>query len=338
MLSATTTGNRLAPAVRRQGPGLAVVAAGVLGAYLVSHVLPWLGALSVAVGLGALLRNSGLLRERLVPGTTFATRRLLRAGVVLLGLRLAVGQVLSLGPAELAVVVTTVVTTFAGTLLLGRWWNVRPGTRLLVATGFAICGAAAVAAMDSVSDTDEEDVATAVALVTLFGGLAIVVLPALRGPLGLDARSFGMWTGASVHEVAQVVAAASTGGAVALACAVVVKLTRVVLLAPLVAGSGLLRGRSTRHPDGGPRPPAVPVFVLGFLTMIAVRSTNLLPAGVLAGARALTTVLLAAALFGLGTAVHVPTLARTGSRAVALGAASTLLATTVAWLGVRLAG
>lgn len=337
MIPTVTVGSRSATALRRNGPGLVVVAAGVAVAYLVSGALTWLGALTMSVLLGALLRNAGLLRRPLRPGTTFATRRLLRAGVVLLGLQLAVGEVLSLGAPVLAVVVVTAITTFVGTVLLGRWWGVRPGTSLLVATGFSICGAAAVAAMDSVCDTDEEDVATAVALITLFGGLAIVVLPALRHPLGLDARGFGVWAGASVHEVAQVVATASAGGAVALASAVVVKLTRVVLLAPLVAGTGVVRSRTPRDASG-PRPPAVPAFVLGFLAMMALRSTNLLPGGVLGAAHTVTTLLLAAALFGLGTAVHVPTLVRTGGRAIALGAASTLIAATVAYLGVRLVG
>src|SRR5690606_9023280 len=104
-----------------------------------------------------------------------------------------------------------------------------------------------------------------------------------------------------VHEVAQVVAAASPAGAAALSVAVVVKLTRVVLLAPLIAGYSVLHRRRAGVDASGRRPPLVPLFVLGFLAMIAVRSTGLLPGAVLSVAQVLTTLLLAGALFGLGT-------------------------------------
>ena len=115
---------------------------------------------------------------------------------------------------------------------------------LLVATGFSICGVSAIAAANGVIDADEDEVAFSVALVTLCGTLAIVTLPPLHGALGLDDEQFGAWVGASVHDVAQVVATSSTAGSVALATAIVVKLTRVMLLAPLIAGIAL-RHRQT---------------------------------------------------------------------------------------------
>ncbi|HEX6446624.1 MAG TPA: putative sulfate exporter family transporter [Streptosporangiales bacterium] len=314
------------PAVLRHAPGLAVVAVGVAVAFAVNRLLPVAGTLTVAVALGVLARNAGLVRPWALPGARFATRRLLRTGVVLLGLQLAVGQVLRLPAGVLLVVLVTVTITFAVTLAAGRLLRVTSGTSLLVATGFSICGASAAAAMDAVSDSDEEDLATAVALVTIFGGAALLLLPLVYGPLGLSPVRAGAWAGASVHEVAQVVAAASPAGATALATAVVVKLTRVVLLAPLVAGRSLVqRARSSAHGDGR-RPPLVPLFVLGFLAMIGVRSTGLVPHPVLGGVQVVTTLVLAGALFGLGTGVHLRTLVRTGGRAVALGLVSTLVA------------
>ena len=106
---------------------------------------------------------------------------------------------------------------------------------LLIGTGFAICGASAIAAMEDTAGADEEDVAVGIAMVTLFGTVAMVLLPLLAGPLGLSDVQFGIWAGASIHEVGQVVAAAGAGGAAVVAIAVVVKLTRVLLLAPVVA-------------------------------------------------------------------------------------------------------
>ncbi|MET7966268.1 putative sulfate exporter family transporter [Micromonospora sp. NPDC005305] len=316
-------------------PGLAVVAAGVAAAYAINSVVPALSALTVAMLLGAAVRNFGLLNPRIAPGAAAGTKKLLRAGVVLLGLQLSVGQIEDLGFANVAVVLATVAATFFGTRWLGTRLGVSPGCALLVATGFAICGASAVAAMSGVADSEEEDVATSVALVTLFGSLAIVVLPLLQAPLGLSDAEYGVWAGASVHEVAQVVAAAAAAGAAAVGIAVVAKLTRVVLLAPLVAGVSLAR---FRHARVAKRPPVVPLFVLGFLAMVAVRSLGLLPALALDAAKLVTTLLLAGALFGLGTSVHLPSLLRTGARPIALGALSTVLAAAVALSGIKLAG
>lgn len=324
--------------VSRYVPGLGVVAAGVAVAFVVNRLFPVAGTLTVAVALGVLARNAGLVRPWALPGARLATRRLLRIGVVLLGLQLAVTQVLRLPVGVLLVVLITVVSTFTATLAAGRLLRVTSGTALLVATGFSICGASAAAAMDAVSDSSEEDLATAVALVTVFGGTALLVLPLAYGPLGLSAVQAGTWAGASVHEVAQVVAAASPAGAVALGTAVVVKLTRVVLLAPLVAGRGLLRRARTRVPRAGTRPPLVPLFVLGFLATIGVRSTGLVPHAVLDGAQVVTTLVLSGALFGLGTGVHLRTLVRTGGRAIALGLVSTVVAAGTSLVAIRLFG
>ncbi|TSB21716.1 YeiH family protein [Streptomyces benahoarensis] len=316
------------------GPGLAVVVVGVAVSYGLNRLVPAVSALTIAVLLGALARNTGLLGDRVLPGAKLATKKLLRTGVVLLGLQLALSQVLQLDPGVLLVVAVTVAGTFAGTMWLGRRMGIRPGTTLLVATGFSICGASAAAAMDAVSDSDEEDLATGVALVTIFGSLAIVLLPLLQHPLGLTDTSFGVWSGASVHEVAQVVATASVAGPAALAVATVVKLTRVVLLAPLIAGYSIVRRRKGTPDATGKRPPLVPLFVLGFIAMVAVRSSGVLPASVLTAAQTLTTLLLAGALFGLGTSVHLMSLIRTGARPVVLGAGSTVLAGALSLAGI----
>jgi uncharacterized integral membrane protein (TIGR00698 family) len=333
-----TTLVRRSPATRTAAsalPGLAVTAAGAAAAFAVAHALPEVNPSTVAVVLGSLLTHSRLHRPVLRPGTALAGKRALRLAVVLLGLQLSLPELARLGGTGLAVVVVTVAVTFFGTRLLGRWLGVPPARSLLVATGFSICGASAVAAMEPVAEgRTEEDVSVAVALVTLCGSLAIVLLPLLRVPLGLDVTEFGSWAGASVHDVGQTVATAQRVPG-ALTTAVVVKLTRVVLLAPLVAGVSLTR-RTAAAADVR-RPPPVPLFVAGFLAAVAVASTGLLPHAVLKDAATVQSGLLVAALFGLGTGIHVPTLVRTGKRSLALGLISWLLVAGVAYAGVRVA-
>ena len=322
-------------------PGLAVVAVGTVVAYAASHFLHDLNPSTVAVALGALLTNAGQHRPVLYPGTRFAGKRLLRAAVVLLGVQLSLPQLAQLGVRGLAVVVVTVAATFTGTRLLGRWLGVSGPRSLLIATGFSICGASAVAAIEPVAGGEEEDTSVAVALVTLCGSLAILVLPLLRGPLGLNVTDFGSWVGASVHDVGQTVATAQRVPG-ALTTAIVVKLTRVVLLAPLVAGVGLFSRRDAVRgdagtPQGDRRPPPVPLFVAGFLAAVVLASTGLLPHGLLAGVKSVQSVLLVAALFGLGTGIHVPVLVRTGRRSLVLGLISWVLVAGVAYAGVRVA-
>ena len=320
-------------------PGLVVVAAATAVSFGVAHVFGAINPSTVAVILGALVANLGLHRPALHVGTHVASHRMLRIAVVLLGLQLGIQQLLHLGAGGAAVVAVTVAVTFTGTQLLGRALGVPPARALLIATGFSICGASAVAAMEEVAGGDEDDTGVAVALVTLCGSLAIVLLPALRVPLGLDPNAFGNWVGASVHDVGQTVATASRVPG-ALTSAVVVKLSRVILLAPLVAGVALTkrRGAAASGTAGTPgrRPPIVPLFVAGFLAAIAVASSGLLPATVLQLAKAAQEILLAAALYGLGTGIQLTVLRRTGARALILGLLSWLLVGAVAYAGVRL--
>ncbi|WP_030755604.1 MULTISPECIES: YeiH family protein [unclassified Streptomyces] len=323
-------------------PGLAMAAGGALTAWCVHRLVPAVPMLTASVLLGiAVAHLPGLrryVRAAARPGLSLAGRRLMRMGIVLLGLGLGLDQVLRLGWATVAMVVGVVAATFFGTLWLGRRLGLPGDQPLLIATGYSICGASAIGAVSEVSGSDEEDVAASVALVTLCGTLAIGVLPLLQGPLGLSDLAFGRWVGAGVHDVGQVVATAQTAGPAALGEAVLVKLMRVALLAPLVAAvafSVRARRRGVRTASGR-RPAPVPLFVLGFLAAAALRATGVLPDVALEWAHTAQEALLAAALFGLGSAVHLPTLARTGGRAAALGLGAWVVVAGVAYAGVML--
>lgn len=318
-------------------PGVAVTAVAVGAAVLLHRrLVPQVGVLTWAVLIGAAAANLRLLPAAARPGITRSTKRLLRCGVVLLGFSLSVVSIAALGAALIGWVVLTVAATFAGTVWLGSRMGLGRPRSLLIATGFAICGASAIAAMEDNAEADADDVAASIAMVTLCGALAMTAIPVLQAPLGLSDAQLGAWAGAAVHEVGQVVAAASPAGAAAVGIAVVVKLTRVLLLAPLVAGVSLARRRRApaRARRGRAAPPLVPLFVLGFLACVALRSTGLVPAPALTVISWVQTGTLAAALFGLGTSVHLPTLARTGGPVLGLGLVSTAVIAAVSLAGV----
>jgi uncharacterized integral membrane protein (TIGR00698 family) len=314
-------------------PGLVLVAVGTALATLVADPFSGLSKLTAAVAIGALIGNLGLATPSTSKGLAFAAKRLLRVGVVLLGLRLSLSDVSELGSRGLGVVIFTVTATFFGTQWIGRRLGLSRDLSLLVATGYSICGASAIAALEGAADAEEEEVAAAIGLVTLFGSLAIVALPLLSGPLGLTDEGFGAWAGASVHDVAQVVATASTAGAPVVAIAIVVKLTRVVLLAPIVAGVNIHR-RNERASVDGKRPPLMPLFVAVFLGAVALRSTGWLSSDLISSAKDLEGWMLTAALVGLGAGVRIDRLRRLGPQPLVLGAVAWLTVAGVSYVGV----
>ena len=323
--------------MRKLLPGLVLcLIAGAVSA-AVNLALPEVSALLVAILLGVVVGNVVRLPESLRPGIAVSAKRVLRIGIVLLGLQVVVGDIVGLGWPMLIVIVTIVGLGLVGTLIAGRLLGMPWAQRVLIAGGFSICGAAAVAAASGVVDAEEEDVATGLGLVVLFGTLMIPAMPLLVSLLGMSDYDGGLWIGGATHEVAQVVAAAGLVGPDALKVAVIVKLARVAMLAPVIAVLSLLVRRASSGAVGtGKRPPIVPLFVVGFLAMSAVASLHLLPAGVLAGVKVVQTLLLAAAMFALGLGVRFATLAKVGPRPFVLGAISTVLVTAIAWAGVAL--
>ena len=334
---------RLFTLAKTYGPGLVFVGVVTFVGFVIHWSFETISPLVAALVLGVLIGNIISIPKVFVSGQKFAAKKVLRFGIVLLGTQLALKQVVDLGDRELIVVVGVVALTFLGTLWLGPRLGVSKSLSLLIATGFSICGASAVAAMEGVVEADEEEVTYAIALVTLCGSLAIVLLPLLRNLIGLsDPQLFGSWVGASVHDVAQVIATSSTGGDPAVQAATVVKLSRVVLLAPLVACVSIWVRRSSSglvakaKKADKTRVSVVPLFVIGFLVMIAVRTTGIIPENLLSKIKTIEQVCLASALVGLGSDVRIAKLIKVGGRPLLLALISWFGIAVVSLIGVRL--
>ncbi len=322
-------------------PGIIWAVAATVLAGCVHVLLPTVPVLTLAVAFGIIVGQIRPLRLHIegpwAPGLGFSAKSLMRVGVVLLGLKLSLVDIAGLGIVGILTTVGVVILAFFGTLLLGKAFALPGQQSLLIATGFAICGASAIGAMSNVTKAKREDTAVAVALVTLCGTLAIAVLPLLWHPLGLSELQFGHWVGAGVHDVGQVVATASLAGSAALAIAVVVKLTRVLMLAPVIAIASVIERRKVI--DGEletRRPPVMPLFVAGFIVAILARTFVTIPESLLSAADIAQTVVLSMALFGLGTAVNLRTLLRTDWRALVTGLMAWVLIAALAWVAVLL--
>lgn len=360
-------------------PGLLFAAAGVAVAYAVSAPFDMVGPMVAAIVLGVVVGNVARVPSVLEPGLAVASKRVLRIGIVVLGLRLSLHDVAGLGAGMILTVIAVVAGGIMAGVAIGRALGIGRRQRLLIACGFAICGAAAVAAVagglggraDGGVGADGEDggnrgrdggkagagaganteavgepglresVAAAIALVVVFGTLMIALVPMLGHALGLTDMEVGMWGGASVHEVAQVVAIGGSVGGAALGAAVVIKLGRVLMLAPVMAILGVVERRRIRAAGGGgdvDLPPIMPLFVAGFLAMVAVRSTGVVPQGVLDAAGVAEQLLLGAAMFALGVGVRFSLIRKVGGAPVVMAAAATVVVAVIGLAGVLLAG
>jgi len=230
------------------------------------------------------------------------------------------------------VIGTLAMERFGKLLGLGR------GVRLGLALGSCICGAAAIAAAAPIIRATDDDVSVSVGIVSLLGTVGVVGFAVLAPLLGMSVQRYGLMTGATLHEVAQVLAAGAAHGGRALDLATITKLTRVALLAPtlLVVGA-VLRRRDAAGTGGrtGParRPPLLPGFLIGFLALGALRSAGLVPAPMVPLLQTGSTVLMTAAMAGIGLAVDLRVVRRIGAPAVALAVAGFALTLSIATLG-----
>ncbi|GAA1338961.1 YeiH family protein [Arthrobacter roseus] len=298
-------------------PGIAAAGVAVAVAFGIHWLVPSVPAMTAAVVLGILCANipraSNAVSGVLKLGLGVAAKKFMRAGIVLLGLKVSLMDIAGLGWVSVLAIVVLVAASFGGTYAICRALRLPGDQPILISTGFSICGASAIGAMAAVRNSREQDTVVPIALVTLCGTLAIALLPFLGALANLPATVFGYWVGASVHDVGQVVATAQTAGTAALTAAVVIKLARVLTLAPITALAGIQQRRSPQRPgEETARPPLVPLFILGFIALVLVRTFVDLPAGITETAGVAQDIFLAAALFALGAGIHIRQLLTSG--------------------------
>jgi uncharacterized integral membrane protein (TIGR00698 family) len=305
-------------------PGLLLTAAlaAIAGSVRTIRLFSGLSPLIIAIVLGMAFHNLIGTPVRAKAGVGFSMRRILRFAIILIGLQLTAQQVAQVGLTGLAVIAAVLLATFAFTKALGRRLGVESKLAELIAAGTSICGASAVIATNTVTDAPDEDVAYAVACVTVFGGIAMLVYPLFPALLQLTPHQYGLWAGSSIHEIAQVVGAAFQDGKEAGEFATITKLSRIAMLAPLVIGLGLIKhyGKAAKHR----RPVPLPWFVLGFVALVGLNSVVTIPAADKQAVAAFTAFLLSMALAGMGLETDFAKLRAKGLKPLLLGFAAFL--------------
>lgn len=273
--------------------------------------------LIIGIILGMLYANS--LRNRLpetwVPGIKFCTKELLRTGIVLYGFRLTFQSVVAVGTAAIVIDAIIVVATILLGIWLGKLLKMDDDLSLLTATGSAICGAAAVLGAEPVVRAQPHKTAVAVSTVVIFGTVSMFLYPALfrAGSFALTPSEMGIYTGSTLHEVAHVVGAGNAMGSEISDTAVIVKMIRVMMLAPVLLLMSLLLARK-RGGKGGKTAITIPWFAFGFLAVIGFNSFDLLPASWVEYINAFDTFLLTMAMTALGAETSIQKFRQAGAK------------------------
>ena len=307
-------------------PGLGVVAALTVVASALGHLLPVVGSPVLAIVGGIVIAAARPPRASWQPGITFTAKAVLQASIVVLGTGLSLHQVVATGVASLPVLLGTLGVALAGSAVVGKSLSIDRDLRTLVGVGKGVCGASAIAATDAVISATEVDVSYAIATIFTFNVLAVLTFPTIGRSLGLGPHSFGLWAGTAVNDMSSVVAAASIFGHGATSSAVVVKLTRTLMIVPIAVGLAFWRarrssaGETARSSALGHVRRVFPSFIAWFLAAVLLNSAGLVPSSMHGILSASAQVMITAALGAIGLSTRAKDIRKAGFRPLALGA------------------
>jgi uncharacterized integral membrane protein (TIGR00698 family) len=338
------TGSRLdtpLAAERRLPPvigGLALAIALAAIATIVGRRVPVVGPAVIAIVLGVLVRAAFDPGAWAAPGVAFASKKLLQVAIVLLGTGLSLGTVVHVGARSLPVMLVTLAVALGGGALIGRLLGIDAPLRTLLSVGTGICGASAIAAVATVIEVEAVEVAYAISTIFVFNVAAVLLFPPIGHALGLSAHPFGLWAGTAVNDTSSVVAAGYAYSHAAGDYALVVKLTRTLLIVPIVLVLAALERRRSPHAGPERRATYVPLFVVGFIAAAALGSTGLLDASLRHDVSTLALFVVAVALAAVGLSAQPRRIRAAGLRPLALGGALWVLVASTSLLVQALTG
>jgi uncharacterized integral membrane protein (TIGR00698 family) len=328
--------------VKTYAPGFALIAALVALAFEINRLQSAISPLALCVAFGFIVANFIQWPAFAAPATKISSKTLMRIGVALLGAQVSVVSLKEIGLKGVITVAIVVTFTIFGILGLSKLFKMSGDLGLLIGVGFGVCGATAVAAIRPQTRATEEETSYAIGLISLCGTLSIFLLPFLGHILNLDTREFGSWAGAAVHDVGQVVATASVWGDDADKYAIVVKLARVCLLAPIVLILSIRHRKwltsQGKNETAGAKVPLIPYFVLGFIAVATIHNLFEINETLLDYTVLVSKLLLGAGLVALGSGVRWKAIRAIGPRPMAMGMVAWVIVAGVALAAVKVTG
>lgn len=303
-------------------PGIALALCIAIPATIIGKLIPVIGAPVIAIFVGVIVAAIRKPSERFKPGITTSSRLILQISVVVLGSQLSLREIVKVGFSSLPVMLGTLTVCLVGAYWIGKWLGIIGDLRTLIGVGTSICGASAIAAVTPIIGAASADVAYAISTIFLFNMTAVLTFPLLGHLLGLSQHSFGLFAGTAINDMSSVVAASTTYGSVAANYAIVVKLTRTLLIIPISLGLAALERRKSHQSSTKASVHVarlVPWYLIGFLLVATANSVGLIPQGIHHALVQLSIFLIAVALAAIGLSTDVVGLRKTGPRPLLLG-------------------
>lgn len=301
-------------------PGLIFCVAIAIVAFALGHLVPIVGGPVFGIVIGMIVAMTVKPGKRFTPGIKFAGKQLLQISIVLLGATLQLGQVVGSGLHALPLMLGTLVIVLVAAYVLGRVLGIDRDLRRLLGIGTAICGGSAIAALSSVIDVSETEVAYAISTVFLFNIAAVLTFPWIGHLIALSQHAFGLWAGTAINDTSSVVAAGYVFGRAAGNEAVIVKLTRTTLIVPIVmfyAGKRLWTLRSGG--EGVDWAKIVPWFILWFVVAAVLNTIGAIPTALHPAITNAALFLIVVALTGVGLSANAQAIRAAGARPLVLG-------------------
>ena len=283
-------------------------------------ISPLVIGIAIGIVFANTLRNK--IPENWLPGILFSAKTLLRIAIVFYGFRITFQQISTVGLEGLFLSVIMLSSTMLLGIIIGiKFLKLDRDTTILISSGGAVCGAAAVLATEDVLKSEPHKTAIAVGTVVLFGTISMFLYPVLfkTGLLNMDHTQFGLYVGSSVHEVAQVVAAGGAIDDVSSDTAIIVKMTRVMLIAPLLLILSFFLARMNKAKSNQSQAKIViPWFAVFFILVAGFNSLSLLPLNIVTSINNIDTFLLTMAMTALGMETHVSKFKQAGLKPLLL--------------------
>lgn len=302
----------------------------VIGAFSMwmSNLIPGdiIGSSVLALILGMVLHPVLQKMPQTSSGVQFVSTKVLKLGIILMGVTLSFSQVLMVGKYALLLMVFTLTTAFGGGYVMGRLFKVNWKLSSLLSASTAICGGTAVATLGPAIEADDRDIAYAISATFLFDLLTVILFPWIGHMLGLSDTSYGLWVGTAVNDTSSVVAAGYGFSEIAGSFALIVKLTRTLFIVPIVLIFSYIHARSkvqAAQVPGSDKKVNIasifPWFILLFIVMVAVKSTGLVPENAVTGISFLSKLLMVMALAAIGLKTSVQEVKGVGLKPMVLG-------------------
>ncbi len=280
-----------------------------------------MGGMIISILLGMAWKGTINIPHDSTTGITFSSKILLRAGIILMGLRLDFQQIISAGSSIVVIDVIVISFTLGFMLYLGKLLSIDRHLSTLIAVGTAVCGAAAIVAIAPLIGAKKETTAISVAFIAILGTVVTIIYTFLYPVLDFSSYQYGVLVGSTLHELAHVIAAAAPGGDISSDTAILVKLGRVSLLIPVAILFGMFfkKDNSVSTKKKSLKDLPIPWFIFGFLAMCIVNTLGIFPESFIQSLISLSIFLLSMAMAGLGLSVNFKEFKKLNSKVLLIG-------------------